>query len=63
MVEVQLRQRFTRAISLNEVKANPALRKMPLVQRGSRLSVMPVTPRQWSAILKMAQSRSKLDSN
>ena len=63
MVEVQLRQRFTRAISLNEIKANPALRKMPLVQCGSRLSVMPVTPQQWNAILKMAQSGSKLDSN
>lgn len=63
MVEVQLRQRFTRAISLNEIKANPALHKMPLVQRGSRLSVMPVTPQQWNAILKMAQSGSKLDSN
>lgn len=53
MVEVQLRRRFTRVISLSAIKTNPELRKLRLVQRGSRLSVMPVTAREWSAILKM----------
>jgi predicted RNA-binding protein with PUA-like domain len=53
MVEVRLRKRFTRTISLSEIKAEPALRKMPLVQRGSRLSIMPVTAGEWNTILKM----------
>lgn len=41
-------------LPLAALKANPALAEMPLVQKGSRLSVMPVTPAQWQAILAMA---------
>ncbi|MBL1379058.1 EVE domain-containing protein [Zobellella iuensis] len=41
-------------LPLAALKANPALAGMPLVQKGSRLSVMPVTPAQWRAILAMA---------
>lgn len=41
-------------LPLAALKANPALAEMPLVQKGSRLSVMPVTPAQWRAILAMA---------
>ncbi|PSJ45275.1 EVE domain-containing protein [Zobellella endophytica] len=41
-------------LPLAALKANPALAGMPLVQKGSRLSVMPVTPEQWQAILAMA---------
>ncbi|GAL05661.1 RNA-binding protein [Photobacterium aphoticum] len=35
------------------MKAEPALAAMPLVQRGSRLSVMPVSDEEWQAILTM----------
>ncbi|HHQ42318.1 MAG TPA: EVE domain-containing protein, partial [Chromatiales bacterium] len=36
-------------------KADPALAELPLVRRGNRLSVMPVTPAQWRRILALAR--------
>jgi len=42
-------------ISLESIKANPKLANMKLVQKGSRLSVQPVTEEEWNEILKMSQ--------
>ncbi len=53
MVDVQLVRRLQRLIGLAEIKRNPALRGMALVQRGNRLSVMPLTAKQWNAALRM----------
>ncbi|GMQ90025.1 MAG: EVE domain-containing protein [Gammaproteobacteria bacterium] len=53
MVDVQLVRRLQRLIGLAEIKRNPALRDMALVQRGNRLSVMPLTAKQWNAVLRM----------
>lgn len=53
MVDVRFVRRLERLIPLPELKANPALADMPLVRKGNRLSVMPVTPEQWQAILDM----------
>lgn len=55
MVDVRFRSRLPRPVTLAEIKAHPAAADMPLVQRGCRLSVMPVTPRQWNAILKLGR--------
>lgn len=52
-VDVAHEQTFKRVIPLSELRENPALAELALVQRGSRLSVMPVTAAQWKAILKM----------
>lgn len=46
-------QRHLRRVSLQRMKAEPALAAMPLVQRGSRLSVMPVSDEEWQVILTM----------
>lgn len=53
MVDVRLKREFKHPITLTAIKAHPALRTMRLVQRGSRLSVMPVTAKEWNTILKM----------
>ena len=53
-VDVVHEQTFTRVIPLAELRENPALSDLALVQRGSRLSVMPVTAAQWKVILKLA---------
>jgi predicted RNA-binding protein with PUA-like domain len=50
MVDVRHQRTFKRVISLQELKECPALAGMPLLMRGSRLSVMPVTPAQWDTI-------------
>lgn len=52
-VDVRHDETFAAVIPLAALKANPALADMPLVQRGNRLSVMPVTTAQWRAILQM----------
>ncbi len=45
------RSAFRKVIPLAELKAQSALAELALVQKGSRLSVMPVTEAQWTAIL------------
>ncbi|MDE2573349.1 MAG: EVE domain-containing protein [bacterium] len=53
-VEVEFVERLPRIVTLEEVKADPALTSMVLVQR-SRLSVQPVTPAQWRHIVALAR--------
>jgi predicted RNA-binding protein with PUA-like domain len=54
-VDVVPVKRLKRPVTLAEIKATPAFRDFPLV-RISRLSVMPVSDREWAAIEKMAAS-------
>jgi predicted RNA-binding protein with PUA-like domain len=51
MVDVQFRRKFRRTITLSELKEHPALAGMPLLRKGNRLSVMPVSPEAWAYIL------------
>ena len=44
-------QTFPKVITLDYLKQQSALAEMPLVQKGSRLSVMPVTAEQWAAVI------------
>jgi predicted RNA-binding protein with PUA-like domain len=44
-------------IGLPELKTLPALRDMVLLRKGSRLSVQPVAPSEWDAILAYDQKR------
>ncbi len=53
MVDVRLEREFKHPIPLTAIKAHPALKTMKLVQRGTRLSVLPVTAKEWNTILKM----------
>ena len=47
-----------RLVSLAELRAQPELAGMRLLQRGNRLSVMPVDPAEWTFILKLARRKS-----
>ena len=42
--------RKTRLLGLPELRANPALAEMTLLQRGSRLSITPVSESHWQLI-------------
>ncbi len=44
---------FPKVLSLGYLKQQAELAEMPLVQKGSRLSVMPVTAAQWAAVLAL----------
>ncbi|MFZ1290549.1 MAG: EVE domain-containing protein [Melioribacteraceae bacterium] len=54
MVDVKLLKKFKKKITLSEIKENPNLSKMRLVQRGNRLSVMPVEKKEFDEIIKMS---------
>lgn len=54
-VEVEFVEEFPAVLPLERLKAEKALSEMPLVQKGTRLSVMPVGEKEWGCILKMAK--------
>ncbi|UFH49242.1 EVE domain-containing protein [Pseudomonas sp. KNUC1026] len=53
-LDVEHVQSFRQVIELATLKQQSALAELPLVQKGSRLSVMPVTEAQWQAVLALA---------
>lgn len=56
VVEVKARKKLKRVVTLDEIKATKSLSKMKLVQKGQRLSVQPVTPKEFETIVKMAEN-------
>jgi predicted RNA-binding protein with PUA-like domain len=52
-VDVAFVEEFKRVIPLAQLKAQSALLGLPLVQKGSRLSVMPVSAEEWTAVLAL----------
>ena len=56
MVDVKAVRRLPAPVSLDDIRANPALADMMLV-KNSRLSVQPVTDDEWSKVLAMAAAR------
>ena len=52
-VDVEFTRKLKRPISLAQLRTQTALQNMPLVQKGSRLSVMPVSDTEWQTILTM----------
>jgi predicted RNA-binding protein with PUA-like domain len=57
MVDLKLEEILPRPLSLDELRGVPALAKMELLRRGSRLSVQPVTKAEFDAILKLAKKK------
>ena len=45
--------RKTRLLSIKEMRADPALEHMRLLQKGSRLSITPVEPSEWRHIVAL----------
>jgi predicted RNA-binding protein with PUA-like domain len=52
-INVGFVEAFASVLSLTFLKQQVALEDLPLVQKGSRLSVMPVTDEQWAAVLAL----------
>jgi predicted RNA-binding protein with PUA-like domain len=51
MVDVRFRRRLRRPVTLAALRATRGLAGLALLQRGNRLSVMPVSDREWDLIL------------
>ncbi|MNE63430.1 EVE domain protein [compost metagenome] len=52
-VDVAHVETFGKVLQLGYLKQQTALVELPLVHKGSRLSVMPVTAEQWAAVLAL----------
>jgi predicted RNA-binding protein with PUA-like domain len=57
-VDVKLVKK-TRLLSLREMRAAPALASMVLLKPGNRLSITPVTPTEWEAVLALLGERDE----
>lgn len=55
MVDIQYVRIFSRPVTLDELRRETKLKNMLLLQKGSRLSVQPVTPLEWRHIMKLAE--------
>ena len=56
LVSVRWREAFARTVLLADIKAEPKLQDMRLVQKGNRLSVMPVAQAEFDRICAMGRT-------
>ena len=56
MVDLRARERLVRPVTLAELRGAPGLEGMTLLKKGSRLSVQPVTPDEWNAVIAIAET-------
>ena len=59
MVDIRLKQKFKRQLSLPELRELKGLSRMELLRKGSRLSVQPVRAEEWNIILGKTKGKDK----
>jgi predicted RNA-binding protein with PUA-like domain len=57
MVDVKLKEAFLRIVTLSEMRNTPELSGMKLMQKGQRLSVMPVTKEEFEKIRSLGMEK------
>jgi predicted RNA-binding protein with PUA-like domain len=55
-VDIRFVERFPRVVSLDTLKSTPGLEDMVVTKKGSRLSVQPVTKREFDIVTKLGRS-------
>lgn len=55
MIDVKLIKKFDKFIPISQIRENDKLKKMQLIQRGNRLSVMPLTKAEFDELVKMGE--------
>ena len=55
MVDIKADERFPSPVTAEQLKAMPELKNMVLLQKGSRLSVQPVTEGEWNAVVELGK--------
>jgi predicted RNA-binding protein with PUA-like domain len=53
MVDIQADKEFSKPVTLQEIKAHPALQNMMVARRGMRLSIQPVVKDEWDELLRL----------
>jgi len=59
MVDVEFVEKFPALVPLGTLRDTAALEGMPLLQRGQRLSVQPVSPAHFRIVLKLAGAKHR----
>lgn len=57
MVDIKADERFRNFLALGDLRHVPALEKMELLRKGSRLSVMPVSAAEWKTVRAMGAGK------
>jgi predicted RNA-binding protein with PUA-like domain len=57
LVEIEAIEKFRAVLALSRMRKLPELETMPVLRRGNRLSITPVTKKEWDAVLRIAKSR------
>jgi predicted RNA-binding protein with PUA-like domain len=52
-VDIRAEEPLPTPVTLAAMRGVPALRELPLLRRGQRLSVLPVSAREWEAVLRL----------
>jgi predicted RNA-binding protein with PUA-like domain len=60
-VRVRFLTKFARPVPLTELRAHKALQKMVLLQKGSRLSIQPVTEKEFKTVVELGSRKQKRD--
>lgn len=55
MVDIKAVQPARQVVSLEQLRATRGLEDMLVLRRGQRLSIQPVTPREWEIVCKLCQ--------
>jgi predicted RNA-binding protein with PUA-like domain len=58
MVDLRGVEPLARPLSLDDLRGVPGLERMVLLQKGSRLSVQPVTPEEWAIVYALGMRRT-----
>jgi len=56
-IRLSFSKKFQQILSLQDIKANSLMPESPLTQKGSRLSVMPVTDEEFSAVVSYIRKK------
>ncbi len=59
MVDIEFVENFGKTVSLDTLKSTPGLEDMKVVQKGSRLSVQPVTRAEYDIVVKLGRARAR----
>lgn len=62
MVDIRLVRKFDAPVTLDDLRGVAGLEKMELLRRGSRLSVQPVSAEEWKVTCRLAEKKSKRQS-
>ncbi len=57
-IDIRAVEKFSRPVTLSELRTRPELEGLPLLQKGSRLSVQRVGAVEWNAVLVMAKGKN-----